>query len=323
MTTRPDIKTLVSTMDSAEKVYNLFRGLGYPAEKLLDPSYKRKISEFGLAMDEREKVKNIYTVFNYDGKLQVFLLEVKSLSAPLIRYLTKRFSDIYERFLLVLTHDYREYAFIFPRFERVEVGKTRLKLTRLVFERENPYHTDLLTISGLKLTGEEENHRDIWRKWQDAFSVEKVTDSFFEDYKKVFFKLRETFETQKIPVKKAHELAQQFLNRLMFLYFIAKKKWINDDPKFIRWYWERYKKEKRSGQAENNTFYENWLKILFLEAFNNKYSHPVHHPGDVKEILTLAPYLNGGLFRRGDLDELDFMISDSLFEGVFNFFGLI
>jgi len=320
MTTSPDIKTLVSTMDSAEKVYDLFRGLGYPADKLLDPSYKRKISEFGLAIDEREKVRNIYTVFNYDGKLQIFLLEVKSLSAPLIRYLTKRFSDIYERFLLVLTNDYREYAFIFPRFERVEVGKTRLKLTRLVFERENPYHTDLLTISGLKLTGEEENHRDIWRKWQEAFSVEKVTDSFFEDYKKVFFKLRETFEKQEIPVKEAHELSQQFLNRLMFLYFIAKKKWINDDPKFIRWYWQRYKKEKRNGQAEDDTFYENWLKILFLEAFNNKYSHPVHHPGDVKEILALAPYLNGGLFRRGDLDELDFTISDSLFEGVFNFF---
>jgi hypothetical protein len=320
------VSSTVPATDSPAKVYELFRGLGYPEDKILDPSYKRKIEEFEFAKDEAEKIKNIYTVFNYDGKLQIFLIETKSLSAPLVKYLTKRLSDRYLRFLLILTTDYREYTFVFPEFESIEEGRHKLKLTRLVFDREGPYYTDLLTISNIALTGEEDTWRDIWRRWKEAFSIEKVTNRFFEDYKNVFFELRKTFEKQKIAVKNAHELSQQFLNRLMFLYFISKKRWLNDDPKFIRWYWERYKQELRlrkdKSGIKDNTFYEKWLRILFLEAFNKKYgfkNYP-HLPEDVKSILAQAPFLNGGLFHRNELDELPFNISDSLFESVFNVF---
>jgi len=317
---RDYVQKVIPEINSPDKVYELFRGLGYPEDKLLDPSYKRRIEDFDFAKEEKEKIINIYTVFNYDKKLQIFLIEVKSLSTPFIRYLTKRLSERFHNFLLILTADYREYTFVFPEFERVEVGRHRLKLTRLNLDRENTYHTDLLAISNIGIKGDEESWRDIWRKWKDAFSVKKVTDEFFEDYKNAFFELRKTFEKQKIPVKQAHELTQQFLNRLMFLYFLSKKRWLNNDTKFIRWYWERYKEEKRKGNVEEDSFYDKWLKILFLEAFNNGYSHPSYHPSDVREILADAPYLNGGLFRRNELDELPFKITDSLFEMVFNFF---
>ncbi len=319
MSTREFVQVFIPKLDSPEKVYELFLGLGYPRDKILDPTYKRKISELELAKEEREKVKNIYTIFNYDGNLQIFLIEATTLSTPLVRYLAKNFSDKYLRFLLILTVDYKEFTFLFPEFERKEVGKHKLKITRLILDRSNPYHTDLFTISSLALKGDEENWKDIWKRWRDAFSVEKVTDRFFEDYKKAFFRLRETFQQQKIPIKHAHELSQQFLNRLMFLYFISKKRWLNDDPKFIKWYWERYREERRTSNAREDTFYENWLRVLFLEAFNNKYSHPYYHPQDVKNILALAPYLNGGLFHRNDLDDLPFEICDGLFEEVFDF----
>jgi hypothetical protein len=208
------VQNFIPETDSPEKIYELFRGIGYQKDKVLDPTYKRKIDEFEFAKEEREKVKDIFTVFNYDGKLQIFLIETKTLSVPFIRYLAKRLSDRYLRFLLILTTDYKEYIFVFPEFERIEEGKHKLKLTKLIFDREHPYHTDLLTISNIALTGDEENWRDIWKRWKDAFSVEKVTDEFFEDYTDAFFELRRTFEKQKIPVKNAHELSQQFLNRL-------------------------------------------------------------------------------------------------------------
>jgi len=317
---RDYVLKIIPEINSPDKVYELFRGLGYPEDKLLDPSYKRRIEDFDFAKEEKEKIINIYTVFNYDKKLQIFLIEVKSLSTPFIRYLTKRLSERFHCFLLILTADYREYTLVFPEFERVEVGRHRLKLTRLNLDRENTYHTDLLAISNIGIKGDEESWRDIWNKWKNAFSVKKVTDEFFENYKNAFFELRKTFENQKIPVKQAHELTQQFLNRLMFLYFLSKKRWLNNDTKFIKWYWERYKEEKRKGNVEEDSFYDKWLKILFLEAFNNGYSHPSYHPSDVREILADAPYLNGGLFRRNELDELPFKITDNLFEMVFNFF---
>lgn len=83
------ITKFVPEIDSPEKVYELFRGLMYPKDKVLDSTYKRKIQEFDFAKEEKEKVKDIYTIFNYDGRLQIFLIETKTLSIPLVRYLTK------------------------------------------------------------------------------------------------------------------------------------------------------------------------------------------------------------------------------------------
>ena len=34
---------------------------------VIDSTYMRKIQEFDFAKEEKEKVKNIYTIFNYDG----------------------------------------------------------------------------------------------------------------------------------------------------------------------------------------------------------------------------------------------------------------
>ncbi len=316
------VQQFMPHMDSAEKVYELFRGLMYPVDKILDPTYKRKIEEFEFAQEEREKIKNIYTVFNYESKLQVFLIEVTHLSSALVKYLIKRLSDRYLNFLLIVSANYREYVFALPKFENTEEGKQKLKLTKLIFDRENPYHTDLLTISNIALNEQTKNWKDIWLTWEKAFSVKRVTEEFFDDYKKAFFTLRETFESQKISVKNAHELAQQFLNRLMFLYFISKKRWLNDNPKFIKWYWTRYKEERKNGKAKENTFYENWIRALFLEAFNNNsaFRNSPSLPQDIKQILAEAPYLNGGLFHRNALDDLPFHISDDLFEKVTGFF---
>lgn len=54
----------IPVTDSPEKVYELFYGLRYPQDKILDSTYKIKTEEFDFAKEEKEKVKNIYTVFS-------------------------------------------------------------------------------------------------------------------------------------------------------------------------------------------------------------------------------------------------------------------
>lgn len=76
MDIKATVQEFIPGMDSTQKVYELFRLLRYPQGKVFDPTYKTKIEEFDLAREEREKVKDIFTVFNYDGKLQVFLIEL-------------------------------------------------------------------------------------------------------------------------------------------------------------------------------------------------------------------------------------------------------
>lgn len=64
------------------------------------------------------------------------------------------------------------------------------------------------------------------------------------------------------------------------------------------------------------------VKCLVFEAFNNKPCNGYRYlPIKLREILQLAPYLNGGLFRKNTLDT-DYItnITDDLWQNIFNFF---
>ena len=88
----------------------------------------------------------------------------------------------------------------------------------------------------------------------------------------------------------------------------------------MRWLWQRYLKERNNGRAPVDSFYEKWLKTIFFEAFNNKFTPHSDLPEDVNRIFYTVPYLNGGLFREEDIDELPVKIKDGLFQEVFEFF---
>lgn len=153
---------------------------------------------------------------------------------------------------------------------------------------------------------------------REAFSVEKVTNEFFEDYLDIFNELQtHLFQFSKDKVW-SHDYALQVLNRLMFLYFIQKKRWLGDDPHFMRHYWETYKKSSR----EKDSFFEDWLSVLFFEAFNGKFkagrADRQYLPEEMRRILAMTPYLNGGLFTRNDLDDkYSIPLPDQFFEQLF------
>ena len=60
----------------------------------------------------------------------------------------------------------------------------------------------------------------------------------------------------------AHGYALQFLNRVMFLYFIQRKGWLGEDTEFLRSFWEAYNKDMQP----KDTFFERWLLVLFFEG---------------------------------------------------------
>lgn len=60
---------------STEKIYELFRSLKYLTDKVLDPTYKRKIEEFEFAKEEKEKIKDIYTALIMTANSRYFSLK--------------------------------------------------------------------------------------------------------------------------------------------------------------------------------------------------------------------------------------------------------
>jgi len=157
----------------------------------------------------------------------------------------------------------------------------------------------------------------IQSKHDEAFDVEAVTRQFFKEYEAIFRILENDLNKQVNDPVWAHDYSLQFLNRCMFIYFIQRKGWLGNDCDFLLNFWKSY---QRSGQSQNS-FVDNWLKVLFFEAFNNKF-HGGHNyfPTEIKEALSLAPYLNGGLFTENQFDqEHRATISDRRFEQIQKF----
>lgn len=308
------IEDHIPKMDSPEKVYQLFAGLGY---KTLDPGYRGK-EAWGLKEKDREFVKEIYAIANYEKRFQILLVELKHPSSSILKTLPLDLEREIPYPFFVFTPDYQNYSFVLVEKIREDVGLWKRKLVKLNLDRENAYYTDKWVISNMAVKGAKDEPRHIYNTLLGALSVEKVSEIFFGDYKTIFFEIRNFLLDQKIHIKQAHEFSQQLLNRIMFIYFIDKKKWLRNSPKFMKWFWDSYAEKRRNNGG--NQFYEKWLNILFLEAFNNRFSHPHYFSHEVRDTLSLAPYLNGGLFKKNELDDLPVNLSDEFMERILNFF---
>jgi len=228
----------------------------------------------------------------------------------------------WENLLFICTTKNQEFTFAHFRGEKPE----RARLITFSWEPEEPIRT-LCEFNLPPLRYELGWDNQTWLKeWHTAFDVEKVTDEFFNGYMEVFKQLQGILSEQISHDKEvmiwAHDYSLQFLNRLMFLYFIQKKRWLGDNPRFIRYFWDAYRGSKQA----KDTFFENWLKVLFFEAFNNRYQNRAEYlrlfGEEINEALSKAPYLNGGLFSQTELDSrYSFNIPDEFLEIIFEHFG--
>jgi len=194
-------------------------------------------------------------------------------------------------------------------FRRITIGHgERLRTARERIEMLN------LNRAEKDLSGQ--SPLSIQQVHDNAFDVEAVTKQFFDKYRIVFKDLQNNLKSQSKDKVWAHDYALQFLNRIMFLYFIQRKGWLGEDSEFLRSFWKSYQKTEQP----EDTFFEQWLSVLFFEAFNNKFHGGHRHfPKEIKRALATAPYLNGGLFQKNDLDQKPAKITDVRFEQIFAF----
>jgi TaqI-like C-terminal specificity domain/Eco57I restriction-modification methylase len=164
-------------------------------------------------------------------------------------------------------------------------------------------------------------------KLKEAFSVEKLSKKFFDEYKEhyeAFVKYLSKKETLSSVFngdeKAARDFAKKLLGRIVFLYFVQKKgwlgasneKWKDGNPKFMQ--------DLFSSSGKSETFYPKWLRTLFYDALNN----PESNANDFKlpdGSVVKVPYLNGGLFEDDDPKKATSLVfPPKLFEALFEFF---
>lgn len=227
----------------------------------------------------------------------------------------------HENLLFICMTANQEFTFAHFRGETPE----RAKLVRFSWSPEEPLRTLLeFNLPALQWPAEDliGISPTIWlQEWSKAFDVEKVTVQFFSDYCLVFDRLQKLLRCQVKDKKWAHDYALHFLNRVLFLYFIQKKKWLGGDSRFMKSLWDSYK----SLGKKKDTFFSEWISVLFFEAFNNKYQNREQYlkrfPENIHKAFAGAPYLNGGLFSETSLDtDHTFTIADEFFLLLFDNF---
>ena len=198
----------------------------------------------------------------------------------------------------------------------------RKLIRRIVIAQDENLRTAIERISLLAINSDNKKQAalSIQKQHDEAFDVEKITKQFYTEYKAMFQTLWKDLLKQTNDNKWAHDYSLQILNRLMFLYFIQRKRWMNDDPEWLSSFWKAY---QQAGLPKDR-FVCDWLSDLFFCAFNNRkvFLPERRYPSPIYQALIHAPYLNGGLFEENDLDKqfkYKFIVSDRRFEQVLGF----
>ena len=149
-----------------------------------------------------------------------------------------------------------------------------------------------------------------------ALDVEKVTKAFYERFRAELTAFGSFIEG--IAAQGDRDwYASLMLNRMMFVYFVQKRGFLDGDLDYLR---NRLKiVQEQSGLGRFQQFYRLFLLRLFHEGLGQPTDQ---RAPDLGTLLGRVPFLNGGLFDVHDLerDNPDISIPDGAFERVFNFF---
>jgi len=156
---------------------------------------------------------------------------------------------------------------------------------------------------------------DVLRALRDAADRDRVTKRFYDKFKTQQKNFRGFIQGI------AGEDDQQWysavmLNRLMFIYFIQKKPFLDGNVNYLKD--KLAEMQAKFGHDKFYSFYRFFLRRLFHEGLNQKEPRGE----ELNKLLGDIPYLNGGIFDEHELEKKysDIDIKDEAFEKLFAFF---
>ncbi|TIQ17694.1 MAG: SAM-dependent methyltransferase [Mesorhizobium sp.] len=147
-----------------------------------------------------------------------------------------------------------------------------------------------------------------------AFDVEKVTKKFYDQFKAEHEAFLD-FISGITEVADKEWYASLMLNRLMFIYFMQRKQFLDNKPNYLADKLAICKAQL--GKDKFYSFYRTFLLRLFHEGLGGKARNP-----ELDKLLGRIPYLNGGLFEKHPIEERcpDIKIPDEAFTRIFAYF---
>ncbi|MBF2058076.1 MAG: ATP-binding protein [Cyanobacterium sp. T60_A2020_053] len=159
------------------------------------------------------------------------------------------------------------------------------------------------------------NLLEVKERTKKAFDIEKVTKKFFTEFQQQHLQFVE-FINGIDDIKDKNWYASVILNRLMFVYFLQKKGFLDNGNKdYLQ---DKLKISKNRGE---NLYYQEFLASLFFQGFAKR---EYQRSETVKQLIGKIKYLNGGLFLPHHIEskyQNSISIKDSAFEQIFQLFS--
>ena len=226
-------------------------------------------------------------------------------------------------------------------YSREDAGKGKINVKKIItpFKRysylvgkNEPNHTAQSQLVPLLEVDQEITLDDLTK----AFSIEKVTEEFFQKYKELCFKIDleiselrkkdklidQTFKKKKL---KNINFSKKLMSQIVFLYFIQKKGWLgikrNNSGIYGNWGTgpKNFLRRLFNGEySKYNNFFNDILEPLFYNGFSVERTENIYDKLDCK-----IPFLNGGIFEpinNYNWYETDIIIKNSTVESILDTF---
>ena len=202
------------------------------------------------------------------------------------------------------------------RIARREEGKL-LRSTGLDFHEGHSGEALAQRISNLAITLDEEENIELVDVTKKASSLyaERATKKFFTEFQRQ----REAFVKFIQGIKDIQQrewYSSLMLNRLMFVYFVQRKGFLDHDLNYLR---NRLARSRETNK-DFHAFYRYFLVRLFHDGLNKRKAERTDP--ELESLLGQVPYLNGGIFEQHqiEVENTEIKIPDKAFEGLFDFF---
>jgi hypothetical protein len=157
---------------------------------------------------------------------------------------------------------------------------------------------------------------DVITGLRSAFDRDRVSKSFYDKFKAQHDAFAEFIEGL-VSATDRTWYASLMLNRLMFVYFIQKKGFLDNSETYLQ---DRLiQVQAAAGKGKFHSFYRQFLRRLFHEGLGQAKGE---RNAELTRMIGDVPYLNGGLFSKHELEEANpgIDVPDEAFERLFAFF---
>lgn len=238
-----------------------------------------------------------------------------------------RFSYAYKGDSLKDTTSAKRYTYVFGKGFRGRTAAERFEVLAKS-QRNNEDFEDAFSVQALS-----DDFFNLYRAYYAAF-VEFITGEKYTDEKKLNAiinrwdwlqkdnngQLSSTFDGN---AKDVRDYIKKMFGRIVFLYFLQRKGWLYDAKGNAD---ARYMRHLFDGAGDlKNTFLDDVLEFLFFYVLNTKPEQRVQEASLAHKDITILPgwekipFLNGGLFSQDDIDPKRCVFPTVYFDNLFEF----